>query len=174
MASVQALHDKEVWRWTDATPWAGPLLNSALSRSETRKQGDVRENAKHPTVFVLTYRDGLKAAVYMLDGHIADFNFAGHVEGKNEPDSTLFWLQPGRPFSHFSTLVHWIEEMMVTGAAAYPVERTLLVSGTLEACMTSAWKGDVVIETPHLEVRYIAPKESRYNRGPVPPAREEI
>lgn len=174
VTAVQALNGPEVWKWTDANPWASPLLKAAMSRSEHRKDGDVRANAKHPTVFVLEYRDGLRAAIYMLDGHIGDFNFAAQIDGQKEPVSTLFFLQNGRPFGHFSTLAHYIEEMMISGKAAYPVERTLLVSGALEAAMTSAWRGGPRLDTSYLKVAYTAPKESLYNRGPVPPDKEEI
>ena len=37
----------------------------------------------------------------------------------------------------FACLVDKIEEMFATGHAPYPVERTLIVSGMLEGCLTS-------------------------------------
>lgn len=174
IASVQAYNGPEVWRWTDANPWTAPLLAAAVSRSTTRKEGDIRTNARKPTVFELRYKDGLRAAVYMLDGHIADFNFAATVDGQREPASTQFFLQGGRPFGHFSTLVHYIEELILNKRAPYPVERTLLVTGALAACMESVWRGNTLIETSYLNVTYAAPKESLYNRGPVPPDKEDI
>lgn len=174
VASVQAFNGQRVWQWTDANAWAAPLLRAALARSDTRKAGDVRSNARQPTVFHLRYQDGLQAAIYMLDGHVSDFTFAADVEGEPAPLSTLFWLQPARPFAHFSTLVYYIEELMLTRRAAYPVERTLLVTGALAACMESAWRGGVRIETPYLKVPYSAPPESLFNRGPVPPEKEDI
>jgi hypothetical protein len=47
-----------------------------------------------------------------------------------------------------------IEEMFVTGAPQYPVERALLTSGVLEAALDSRYRGHVRLETPHLDVRY--------------------
>ena len=44
--------------------------------------------------------------------------------------------------------------MFLTGKPQYPVERTLLISGALEALMESRYRGHVRIETPHLDVRY--------------------
>jgi hypothetical protein len=49
--------------------------------------------------------------------------------------------------------------MFETGQAQYPVERTLLTSGLLEACLTS--KGER-LETPQLAVSYKPPKESQF------------
>jgi hypothetical protein len=110
----------------------------------------------------------------MLNGHISDFNFAGEIDGQKEIASSLFFLQPGRPHSHFSGLVYWIEDMILNNRAPYPVERTLLTTGALAALMDSAWRGGQRIETPHLNIAYQPAKGKFYNRGPVPPLKEEI
>jgi hypothetical protein len=47
-----------------------------------------------------------------------------------------------------------IEEMFVTGKPTYPVERTLLTSGVLEAALDSRYQGHIRLETPHLDVAY--------------------
>jgi len=167
--SVQTLEGPDVWKWTDANPWSIPLLEAACARSGTRKPGNMRENARNPSVFAVHYNDGFRGATYMLNGHLNDFNFAGQIEGKPEPVSTLFWLQNARFYGHFSGLTHYIEELILTGRAPYPVERTLLTTGILAAAMESAWKGHVQIDTPHLAVRYRAVAEPLYNRGAVPP-----
>ncbi len=168
ISSVQTLEGSAVWHWMDANPWSIPLADAACARSETRKPGNMRELVKAPVVFVLDYKDGLQCAVLMLNGYVNDFNFAAEVAGQKEPASTLFWLQPERFYSHFSTLVYYIEENIVNNRAPYPVERTLLVSGALAASMESAWRKGAKLVTPHLEFSYAAPKASLYNRGPVP------
>jgi hypothetical protein len=55
--------------------------------------------------------------------------------------------------------------MFATGKAPYPVERTLIVSGMLESCLTSKVEGHKRLDTPHLEVRYTAPKEPQHARA---------
>jgi hypothetical protein len=171
IAAVQAIEGAKVWEWTDANAWSKPLLDAAVAASQTRKEGDMRANAKSPVLFVLEYKDGFQGAVYMLNGHINDFNFASEVEGrKGPPAAACFWLQPERFYAHFSGLTNFIEETIVTGRAPYPVERTLLTTGALAALMESAWRKGVRIETPQLLFSYAAPKRDYYNRGPVPAA----
>jgi hypothetical protein len=174
IAAVRCLEGPEAWRWTDANPWAAPLLDAAVSRSGTREAGNLRDNVRKPAVFVLEYKDGFQGAVYLLNGGIKDFVFAAQVEGRKQIDSSLFFLQPGRPYAHFSGLVWWIEDMMLKKRAPYPVERTLIVTGALAALMESAWRGHARIETPYLDVAYQPARGPFYQRGPVPPLKQDI
>jgi hypothetical protein len=109
----------------------------------------------------------LDAAVYLLNGHCQDCTFAAEIKGLPEPLATEIWLQSGRPFSHFSSLVHYIEQMILNGREPYPPERTLLTTGCLAALMGA--RGEW-IETPYLNVTYRAPAQSLFARGPVPTA----
>jgi len=170
--AVQCLEGPDVWTWTSQTDWAGELLEAALGRSETRQAGTPQDNVDEPIAFLLDYRSGLRAAVYILNGHIRDAVFAASVSRQEEPLSTLFWLQSGRPFSHFSNLTFQIEELIINGKANYPVERTLLTTGALAALMDSSYQGGVRLETTHLDISYTAPADSLFSRGPVPPLEE--
>jgi hypothetical protein len=166
--AVQCLDGWPVWEWTDANPWAKRLLEAAVARSEQKMHGEMRVLVRNPSVFAVEYADGLQAAVYLLNGLIQDFTVAFEIPGKPDPISSEFYLQPGRFFSHFSMLVHYIEELMLRKRAPYPVERTLLTTGILAAAMDSAYQKGRRIETPHLLFSYRPPKQSFYNRGPVP------
>jgi hypothetical protein len=167
IASVECLEGAGVWAWTDSNAWAAQLLDAALARSETKKAGTPRQNVEAPILFRLAYRSGLRAAVYILNGYCEDCTFAANIKGQSEPVATEIWLQLGRPFSHFSVLVHYIEEMIVSGREPYPPERTLLTTGALAALMNS---NQHPVETPHLAITYRAPSRSFFARGPVPPA----
>jgi hypothetical protein len=148
IASVECVEGPAVWTWTDAQPWAARLLDAALARSETKKPGSPRENARTPILFRLHYRSGLAAALYILNGHCQDCTFAADIKGRSEPAATQIWLQSGRPYSHFSALAHYIEQMIVTGREPYPPERTLLTTGILDAAMDSRLNGGTARATP--------------------------
>lgn len=168
VSAVRCVEGPEVWEWTSSHAWSETLLDAALSRCPNRKPGSPRDTVKAPILFEIEYTDGLRAAVYLLNGHVETTGFAASVRGVAEPVSTEMWLQPARPFSHFSGLVYHIEEMMITGKAPYPAERTLLTTGMLAALMDSSWKKGARIQTPHLAISYRAPKRSFFNRGAVP------
>jgi hypothetical protein len=144
------------------------MLTSALSRSDTpqgltvtdgRTQDLVASNelpklVKNPTAYFIEYRDGLKATMMMLNGALTDFNIAVKLKGKPDIVSTQFFLSPVPNVTYSARLVSGIEKMIVTGIAPYPVERTLLVSGMLESCLTSKVEGHKKLETPQLDVKY--------------------
>ena len=66
--------------------------------------------------------------------------------------------------TYSACLMRKVEEMIQTGQAPYPVERTQLVSGILESCLDSRLRGNRRLETPHLKVRYRAPETPQFCR----------
>jgi hypothetical protein len=54
--------------------------------------------AKTPAVFLIDYRDGLKAAAFLMTGAVKDFTVALDIEGRADPLSLLMWLEEGRPY----------------------------------------------------------------------------
>jgi hypothetical protein len=54
------------------------------------------------------------------------------------------------------------EEMFRTGRPPYPIERTLLTTGLVQAGMESLSLGGKRLETPRLAIRYQAPPESLF------------
>jgi hypothetical protein len=174
--AVQLLEGDAVWKAGDEGRYSKALLTSALSRSDTplgltvedgRTQdlvasGQLRILAKKPAAYFIEYRDGLKATMLMLDGAIKDFNFAARLSGVQQLQSTQFLLTPEPNVTYSACLMHKVEEMIESGAAPYPVDRTLLVSGVLESCLTSKLRDHARLETPHLNVAYKAPQRSQF------------
>jgi hypothetical protein len=166
--SVEWLEGEAVWRWRDtAGQWSVPLLNAAFSRNPSVKSGRMEDNVKAPAAFLIEYRDGVKAAAYMLNGHTSGWTVAAKLKNAPDPLATHFGLPRGqngsRPLAHFDGLVHCMEEMFVTGKPLYPVERTLLTTCTLSLLFESrVWKKR--IETPQLAIRYTAPRDAYFQR----------
>ena len=104
-----------------------------------------------PSIVLIEYRDGFRAAALTLKGYTRTKGFA--ARSSNSVESCEFSMH-GDPHPHFSYLSLNIEEMFVTGVPSYPVERTLLVSGMVEAALDSRYQGCARVETPHLDVVY--------------------
>ena len=177
--AVQMIEDDAVWKAGEEGRWSKELLSAALSRSDTPQgwtlidgrtqdlvgSGELPKLVKHPAAYFIEYRDGLRTTLLMLDGALGDFNFAARVRGIPGLASTQFFLTPIPNVTYSACLVSKIEEMFETGRAPYPVERTLLVSGILEACLTSRLQNHQRLETPQLAVRYRPPRLSQYCRA---------
>jgi hypothetical protein len=175
--SVTCLTGKDVWKAGDQGRWSWDLLEAALGRSETVNPGDVRVNtigtrvkgmpATQATAFLVEYRDRLHGTVLLLNGHIQDFCFAAKVKGESKPASCLYHLPQPPGARYFDCLVANIEKLLETCRPPYPVERTLLTTGILEAAMESRSRRGERIDTAALEVRYTPPADSGFLRGSI-------
>jgi hypothetical protein len=175
--AVTCLTGKEVWKAADAGKWSWDLLEAALARSETVNPGDIRKNVgamgvqKMPpmpaTAFLIEYRDGKKGAILLLNGHIADFVFAGRIKGETKSAACLFVLPPPPGARFFDAQVTNLERFLESRKSPYPAERTLLTTGILDAAMNSHYRGGERVETPELAVRYEPPGDSGFLRGSI-------
>jgi len=154
--SVQCLSGEAVWQAGAQGIYDLELLDEALSRLQSRPipaGKRIEELVKSPVLFTVDYRDGLRASVLTLNGAIEEWAVAWRYDD-NETQSTLFATHQQRPYSHFTCLLLGIEKMMLTGKPTWPVERTLLTSGTLSALMTSQRDGGERLATPWLNIGY--------------------
>jgi hypothetical protein len=180
VVAMHALRGPAVWdamragSWK-AGGWDGRLFEACLSRSHTLAQPEtfshryptqkqIEEWVKEPVAYRFEYADGLVATMLLMNGLVDDFNFAARLKGQPEPLSTMFHLPPNPNVVYSAALMSQAEEMFVTGRAPYPVERTLLTSGLVQAGLKSLAAGQKRIETPHLAVRYEPSKESTFWR----------
>jgi hypothetical protein len=178
VVAMQALRGDSVWKALEAGSWkAGgwdpELFESCLCRCQTLAQApefshrhptmkQMREWVKTPVCYRFEYADGLKATMLLMNGLVGDFTFAARLKGQTEPLSTLFYLPSNPNVTYSAALMSKAEEMFVTGKAPYPIERTLLTTGLVAAGMQSLASDQKRIETPHLTVKYQAPRESLF------------
>jgi hypothetical protein len=177
--AVQMIEGDAFWKAGQQGRWSPELLAAGLSRSDTpqgwtitdgRTQdllagGELQKLAKNPAAYFIEHRDGLRTTLLMLNGAVKDFTFAARLRGLQGLQSTQFFLSPEPNVTYSACLVAKIEELFETARASYPVERTLLVSGILESCLTSRIQNHQRLETPHLAVRYRAPREPQHCRA---------
>ena len=174
--AVQMIEGDAVWKAGDEGRWSKELLTAALSRSDTPLGLTVTDGRTQDLVASGELPEAGEESRRVFhrvsrrpEGHHADaqrrdqgFQFRRAVEGQPAILSTQFLLTPEPNVTYSACLMHKVEKMFETGCAPYPVERTLLVSGMLESCLTSKVQDHARLETPHLNVSYKAPKESQF------------
>ncbi len=175
--AVQLLEGDEVWAARKAGRWSEDLMSSALSRSDTplgltvldgRTQdlaapGVLQQLVKDPAAYCIEYTDGTRATLLMLNGAIRDFNISARIAGHGLV-STQFFMPPAPNQTYSACLATKIEQMYQTRKAPYPVQRTLLTTGLLEACLSSRHRLNQRLETPQLAINYRPSAESQYAR----------
>jgi hypothetical protein len=161
--AVRMVEGDAVWK----ASWSRELLTAALSRSDSPQgltlkdgrtqdlvgSGELPKLVARPAAYFVEHNDGLRTTLLMLNGAVKDYTFAARIKGRGVL-STQFLLTPVPNVTYSAKLAEGIDDLMVTGRPAYPVERTLIVSGILEACLTSREQGQTRLETPQLAVRY--------------------
>ncbi|HZN36190.1 MAG TPA: hypothetical protein VFB80_20315, partial [Pirellulaceae bacterium] len=105
---------------------------------------------------LVTYNDGTRGTVLTIGRSDERWNFACQLRGDTKPLATSFYGGPWGNWNLFGALGGAIAHFFRTGKAPYPVERTLLVSGILDAAMHSRHAGGQPQETPHLKLKYAA------------------
>ena len=165
--SVCFLEGKDLWRAGEKGLWSWPLLAAALSRSDT-PQGDavldgrtqnlaglglVPKLAHNPRGWLLQHRDGLRTAILVLDGVVADFNFAVRAQNGEVLSAQLF-RAPTPAEHHFSRLAAVLEDYFRGGPLPWPVQRNLLIAGLLEEFHKPSSLSSQRLETPELNIAY--------------------
>ena len=112
--------------------------------------------ARH--ALIVTYKDGTRGTVLAIGSTADRWNFACRLRGQKVPLATALYNGPWGNLCLFTALSNSIVHFFKTGKSPYPVERTLLVGGILDAAMHSHHAGGKPVETPHLEFAY-APQD---------------
>lgn len=174
---VRCLDGEAVWEAGRAGLFDRKLLDEAVSRFKERPLPagkKLEEVAKNVNLMHVEYTDGFKASVITENsGIFAEWAVAWRKEDGGS-QSTTFWTQEARPFMHFTYLVKGVDQMLHIGKPAWPVERTVLTSGVLDAMHISQKRGGQIVQTPYLaSFKYPAP-EWTWQQPPEPPVGRPI
>jgi hypothetical protein len=124
---VEKFSGQEVWRRGAGGEWSWPLLAAALSRSNS-PQGDalkdartqdlvglglVEKLARDPRGVTLHHKDGLRSTVLVLDGVVADINFAVQLKQGGILSAQVLRGPPPAE-NHYSKLVASLDDYFRT------------------------------------------------------------
>ncbi|MEZ4868044.1 MAG: hypothetical protein R3C14_42340 [Caldilineaceae bacterium] len=154
VAAVTCLEGDAVWQAAAERRWSRALAEAAVGALQDTPMVAWETLLGRPALFLLEHRDGLRSAVLMASGWDAEINTFAYAARVGESIQACEVHLPNDPHAHFSYLSLNVEEMFLTGQPTWPVERTLLTTGVLEAALESRYQGGVRMETPHLAVRY--------------------
>jgi hypothetical protein len=161
VARVRFVDEPALWQAAEAGEWSPALADAAMAAElgpaappikeliASRKLGDAPSHG-----ILLDYLDGLKAIVLKVGSSGTRWNFACEAGGVRAPLATRFHVGPWDNRNLFKALSHAIQVFFRERTAPYPVERTLLTTGVLDAAMDSRLAGSKAVDTPNLVVAY--------------------
>jgi len=160
VVAVTCLEGEQAWAHGQGEgAWWRELAEAACATVDGsgREEGAMEDHCENPALFLVEYSDGFRGAVVMLNGYLRELAYASRRQ-EGAVEATWFKCQghggEDGAYAHFSYLGLNVEEMFITGQPQYPLERTLLTTGVLEAALTSRHEGHVRLETPWLEFGY--------------------
>ena len=177
--SVHAVRGENVWKLLGDRPGTERLLFAALARSHTLSPvpdgytfpvptRELLQRASPAAVaYFIEHRDGFRTTMFLLNGSVRDFTYAGLTREGKIISCQMQLPMPGSistTADFFNPVVNHIEQMVLYGRVPYPIERTLLTSGILIGAVDSLHRGQVQLDTPHLNVAYEVPAQSTFWR----------
>jgi hypothetical protein len=166
---VEFLDTDALWKAARDGRWSTDLARAAMEKELGREIPDLkaftdgREKPIPAHGVLVTYKDGTRGLALKLGSSGTRWNFACRLKGNPQIQSTAFYVGPWQNRNLFKALSHAIQHHIIHREAPYPVERTLLVTGILDASMHSRHDGGKRTRTPELEFAY-APKDFRAMR----------
>jgi hypothetical protein len=157
VSHVEFLSGEALWEAAEQGRWSLALAESVLA-SELGRQASLRrlanEGNQEPHGLLLTYRDGLRAIVLKVGRSATRWCFGCRLAGQRQSRVTSFYTGPWGNRNLFAALSHAIQAHFRRARSPYPVERTLLTTGIVEAAMRSRAQGGCRLATPHLHLAY--------------------
>jgi hypothetical protein len=157
ISRVQFLTGDALFKAADAGRWSLDLAEAAMAAEAATRTIPLREMIREPArAILLEYKDGLKGTVLSVGYSGVRWNAACRLKGEDRIRATYFYGGPWNNRGLFRALSHAIQDFFQQKRSPYPVERTLLATGALDAAMHSRQAGGEPLPTPHLEFGYAA------------------
>jgi len=147
--SVQTIMGRAVWEAMDRGEWPEELMLRALAAYPPELiPAHPRVLEPEPILITVDYNDGTRGYVVQFPRLVEQWGFAAR---NREGEIVAARLNSGldRPFHHFERLTRMIERMIITCRAPFPMERTLMTTGLVNAAVDS-WYYKRKQETPAL------------------------
>lgn len=165
VAKVQFLQGQALWDAAKEGRWSPELAAATLSTysipglpaPQELMKPQAMVNGSTPFVshaILVTYKDGTRGTMLSAGITGTRWFFGCKLAGESTPRVTRFHVGPWQNRNLFKALSHAIQTHFREKRAPYPVERTLLTTGILDAAMDSRLQEGRVITTPHLLLRY--------------------
>ena len=166
VARVQFLEGEALWKAAADGVWSPQLAAAAMAAevgaadplTKYLASGGKQFTGDAPPVHAIAvhYRDGVRGLALKIGNSAVRWNFAARLQDQPEPLATAYYVGPWQNRNLFKALSHAIQSHFREKKAPYPVERTLLTSGILDAAMDSRIAGGKLLDTPQLDVAYAA------------------
>ena len=163
---VQFLEGEPLWKAAEGGRWSSELAAAAMAAevgADHELVRHIQSRGKTPTskaeaihAIIVDYRDKTRGVAMKVGNNGIRWNFACQLAGQTTRPATSFYVGPWQNRNLFKALSHAIQTHFREGSSPYPVERTLLTSGVLDAAMDSRLAGGRNVDTPQLDVKYAA------------------
>ncbi len=173
VAQVQFLDTPALWKAAAEGFWSPDLAAAAMAAevgtddpmTKYLASGgkDVGSGAPPTHAIAVHYQDGLRGLALKVGNSSTRWNFATRLPDQKEPLATAYYVGPWQNRNLFKALSHAIQTFFREKKSPYPVERTLLTTGVLDAAMDSRVAGNKLLDTPQLLFGY-APQDFRAMR----------
>ena len=152
---VRCVSGKAVWE-AAGKDYDPQLLAAALMKemSHVVPEGKtVADLVPEPDLFVIDHADGLRVNLFTLNGISQGWSAAWrYKDGRTAATMMASEWSPER--IRFDWQMRGVEDMILTGKPSWPVERTLMSSGLLDAALISKRDGGKPVPTPFLVFPY--------------------
>jgi hypothetical protein len=147
IASIEAVEGEAVWATMKRQGQLEELMQHALSVQDPPVARHPMDHVKRPVLFTIHYADGTKGHVLQLEEYVKIWSFAFR-NATSEVINARF-NRSTYPYDHFERLTQRIEDMVISGQAPFPMERTYVTTGMINLAMESLYLKKA-IDTPEL------------------------